>query len=96
LCWSFSAKLDVFTFRTKLFGVFPSFVRQRPAMKAEVGRRYRIACDLSASSACYSIDGEPYATATYDPGTVPATGYFGFAVYPPQDILVEDIRITPR
>jgi uncharacterized protein (TIGR02996 family) len=95
LCWSFSVKLDVFTFRTKLFGEFPATALHRPAMKAEVGRRYRITCDITSGSASYSIDGEPYATATYEPGTVPATGFFGFAVYHPEDILVEDIRITP-
>jgi uncharacterized protein (TIGR02996 family) len=95
LCWSLSPKLDVFTFRTNLFGSFPATVRHRPAIKAEVGSRYRITCDIAAASASYSINEEPYATAAYDPGAVPATGYFGFAVYHRQDIMVEDIRITP-
>jgi len=94
LCWTFSAKMDLFTFRTKRFGVFPVIVRQRPAMTAEVGRRYRIDCDIAVASASYSIDEEPYATATYAPGTVPAVGFFGFAVYQPEDILVENISIT--
>jgi hypothetical protein len=69
--------------------------RRVHVVKAEVGLRYRLDGYVNAAAASYSINGEPYATATYEPGAVPATGYFGFAVYHREDLLVEDIRITP-
>jgi hypothetical protein len=73
--------------------------RLKASARLDAGGNRRLPCfsrsGRSSSGCSYSIDGQPYATATYEPGTVPATGYFGFAVYQPQDILVEDIRITP-
>ncbi len=91
LSWYLSARLDAFTFRTQLFGSFPEVVWHRPAVKAVVGRKYRLVCDIAPAGASYSIDGRPYATATY----VPATGSFGFAVYHPENIIVERISIDP-
>jgi uncharacterized protein (TIGR02996 family) len=93
LCWYLSPKHDVFTFRTNLFGGFPASVRHGPARKAVLGMKYRLDCEIHPTAAAYSINEEPYATAVYDLGTVPETGWFGFAVYHQQDIVVEDIRI---
>jgi hypothetical protein len=42
----------------------------------------------------YSIDGVSYAKVTYNVGTVPTTGHFGFAVYQTNETKeVYDIKI---
>ena len=70
-----------FTFRTKLFETFPKVTRPQPGFKSNVGQKYDMVCTIREDGAEYSIDGKPYASATYDKGTVPSKGHFGFAVY---------------
>ncbi len=95
LSWYLSPHRDDFTFRTKLFGEFPKVERHQPRLKAVVGKKYRIICEIMEKSATYNIDGDKYASATYNSGTVPTAGYFGFAVYRTEDIKIENIDITP-
>ena len=43
----------------------------------------------------YSINGEPYASATYEEGTVPTSGFFGFAVYyTTEHKVIDSVKIT--
>ena len=38
-------------------------------------------CTIREDGAEYSIDEKPYAITSYEKGTVPSKGHFGFAVY---------------
>lgn len=95
LSWYLSPHRHDFTFRTKLFREFPSIERFSPGLNAEVGRTYKMRCEIGNSSATYWIDDKKYATANYSPGAVPGIGYIGFAVYGVANIAVRDITITP-
>ena len=83
-----------FTFRTQLFRNFPNVVRHRPGLKAVVDQKYAVKCQIREDTATYFIGDERYATATYPPGTVPSSGYVGFAVYMLEDIQVENLSVT--
>jgi len=94
LCWYMSPHRHDFTFRTKLFRHFPSVKRNGPGFNTKVGKKYKMKCQIRSNTATYWIDDKVYATATYARGTIPSSGYIGFAVYGKQDIEVSDITIT--
>ena len=45
-----------------------------------IGQTYRVEALVESDRAQYSVDGELYAEATYDKGSIPSKGYFGFAL----------------
>ncbi|MBV6626864.1 MAG: hypothetical protein KI793_28655 [Rivularia sp. (in: Bacteria)] len=94
LSWFFSPHRHDFTFRTKLFKEFPTVERHIPGFNAEVGKRYQMKCEISNNTATYWIDGHKYATASYAPGTIPTSGYIGFAVYGMLDVVIDSITTT--
>lgn len=96
LSWYLSPHRDDFTFRTQLFRNFPTVQRHVDAYKPAVGEKVTVSCEITATSATYSINGKPYATATYAEGNVPTQGYFGFAVYSQENITVENVQIQAR
>ena len=81
LTWYMGTNRHDFTFRTEMFGGFPSIERPQPGFNAEIDKRYQMVAKIYPDRAEYSIDGELYAKATYDEGKVPLQGTFGFAIY---------------
>jgi hypothetical protein len=96
LSWYASPHRDDFTFRTELFRTFPKVKRLSPAFKPTVGVKFKMSCKITPNSATYSINGKPYATATYDNDTIPIQGYFGFAKYKTDNITVENVKVTAK
>ncbi len=102
LSWYLSPHRSDFTFRTKLFGQFPTVKLAGPAFQPIVGQKFTMVCEIHATHATYSIRAasvpyyanlSPYATATYADGDVPKSGYFGFAKYSDENITVENITV---
>ena len=50
-----------------------------------MGEKYTIECFITNEAAHYTIDDEMIAECTYEDGTIPAKGYFGFANYNPDE-----------
>ncbi len=96
LSWYASPHRDDFTFRTNLFGKFPTVKRLSPSWRPTVGEKFRMSCEITTTSATYSINGIDYATATYNEGDVPNRGYFGFAKYGDVNITVENVYVDSR
>jgi hypothetical protein len=94
LSWYISPHRHDFTFRTQLFRAFPTVSREGSGFNVEVGRPYKMKCQIRKDTATYWIDDQRYATATYAPGTVPSTGQIGFAVFGPAQISVKDVAVT--
>ncbi|MEM9163685.1 MAG: hypothetical protein AAGC54_11540, partial [Cyanobacteria bacterium P01_F01_bin.4] len=93
LSWYLSPHRDDFTFRTKLFRSTPTVQRLSPPWRPTVGTKFRVECEITETTATYSINEIGYATATYQPGEVPSQGYFGFARYGEANITVENVNI---
>ena len=81
LSWYMSPHRHDITFRTQLFRGWPAVKRNGSGFNAEVGKQYKMTCQIRNNTATYWIDGQEYATTTYDPDTIPPSGYIGFAVY---------------
>lgn len=96
LSWYASPHRDDFTFRTNLFRDFPKVKRIAPPFKPTVGTKFTVSCKISSTSATYSINGKPYAQATYNDGDIPISGYFGFAKYQTEDITVQNVKVTAK
>jgi len=96
LSWYASPHRDDLTFRTNLFRHYPKIERLSTAFKATVGLKFTVSCSITSTSAIYSINGKPYATATYDKGKIPIEGYFGFAKYNSENITVENVQVTTK
>ena len=94
LSWYMSPHRHDITFRTQLFRGWPTVKRSGSGFNAEVGKQYKMTCQIRSNTATYWIDGQEYATTTYDPGTIPPSGYIGFAVFGKADIQVTDISTT--
>ncbi|SHI48936.1 hypothetical protein [Aquimarina spongiae] len=96
LSWYASPHRDDFTFRTDLFRDFPKVDRLSPPFKPAVGAKFSVSCSIDSTSATYSINGKPYAKATYSNDTIPIQGYFGFAKYQTENITVENVKTTAK
>ena len=84
-----------FTFRTGVFKHFPTITRPNPGYNMVVGTEYHFEATITDTGAEYSINGKPYAKATYAAGTVPHKGRFGFAIYSGSEKkTVTDLKIT--
>lgn len=92
LSWMLSPNRNDFTFGTGLFKAFPP-VKRGKKTKIIIGKKHTMRCIVTETSASYYVDGEWYATATYPKGTISPEGSFGFAVYKPVDIDVQNITI---
>ena len=68
LCWFMGTENHDYDFRTRLFGQFPDSEQHQPGFNAIVGQSYSMRCIISSTAACYSINGELYASATFDEG----------------------------
>jgi hypothetical protein len=90
LSWYASPQRDDFTFRTGMFKNFPEVQRFASPFKPTVGQRFSMTCEITTTQATYWLNGQKYATATYTNGTVPISGFFGFATY----AQVEDISLN--
>lgn len=101
LTWYASPNRADFTFRTGLFGGFPSVTRAQKSgrtweFKPNVGEKFTMKCHITSTSAKYWINGEEYASSTYLEGTVPSQGYFGFATYGKENIDIENLTVTAQ
>ncbi|MEZ4776717.1 MAG: hypothetical protein R3D00_26310 [Bacteroidia bacterium] len=96
LSWYVSPHRDDFTFRTNLFRNFPQVNRLSAGFKPTVGTKFKVSCSINQTSATYSINGQPYATATYSDTDVPLQGYFGFAKYQTENITVENVTVSAK
>ena len=81
LSWFMADTRHDFTFRTEMFGRFVHVERPHPGFNLQVGRAYHCEAEIHPTSAKYSIDGELYATCSYEPAEVPQEGWFGFGMY---------------
>lgn len=85
-----------YTFRTKVFGGYPSIDRPNPGFDCEIGKRYSMECTISEDKAEYSIDGQTYAIAYFsDQDNISTEGYFGWALYQrTEEKLIDSVRYT--
>lgn len=101
LSWFFATHRQDFTFRTEMFGGFPNCKRPHGGFKAEIGKRYKFYAEIYEDRATYSIDGQEYASCTYEVGKVPKTGHVGFGIYAGNEVkaidevVVEAIQVNP-
>ena len=91
LCWYLSPSSSDFTFRTKLFRDFPSVQRTGAPWTPTVGTKVHVKCNITDTTAEYSVNGASYAVATFEAGDIPGQGYFGFARYRPENITVSNV-----
>ena len=83
-----------YSFRTGMFGDFPTVTRPHDGFDCEIGKTYQMTAIVEPTQASYYIDGELYATATYDSEDVPQKGYFGFAHYGSSVKSIKLVKIT--
>ncbi len=77
LSWYLSPNRADFTFRSNIFGGFPSVQRHAAEIIMEVGKFYHLTCQIFSDHAEYSVDGVRYASCKLKSTDVPIEGYFG-------------------
>ena len=63
-------------------------MKHNESMKFKENKVYEFQVEIKPNSVAVKIDDKPYFSAEFTPGSIPNEGYFGFAVYKPNEVKV--------